>query len=149
VFVGEAPGHEEDQQGKPFVGKAGELLTQMITAMGVTRNDVYICNVVKCRPPNNRNPELDEIAACEPFLVKQLEMIQPKVIVCMGKFAAQTLLQTTTAISRLRGTWQIYNGIKVMPIFHPAYLLRNAAEKRVTWEDLQLVMKELGLKKPT
>ncbi len=147
VFVGEGPGFEEDKQGVPFVGKAGQLLTKMIGAMGLSRDDVYICNVVKCRPPKNRNPEPDEIATCEPFLVKQLEIIQPKVIVALGKFAAQTLLRSQTPISRMRGQWHEYNGVKLMPTFHPAYLLRNENDKHKAWADLQLVMKELGLKK--
>lgn len=147
VFVGEGPGFEEDKQGIPFVGKAGQLLTKMITAMGLSRDDIYICNVIKCRPPNNRNPEPDEIATCEPFLVKQLEIIQPKVIVALGKFAAQTLLRSQTPISRMRGQWHEYNGVKLMPTFHPAYLLRNENDKHKAWSDLQLVMKELGLKK--
>ncbi len=147
VFVGEGPGAEEDAQGIPFVGAAGQLLTKMIEAMGYARDDVYICNVVKCRPPGNRNPELDEIAACEPFLRAQLGAIQPKVIVALGKFASQTLLRDQTAISQLRGNWREYLGIPLMPTFHPAYLLRNAAEKRVVWQDLQQVMKRLGKEK--
>ncbi|MCY1042290.1 uracil-DNA glycosylase [Corallococcus sp. bb12-1] len=141
VFVGEGPGENEDLQGVPFVGAAGDLLTKMIAAMGFTRNDVYICNVVKCRPPGNRNPEPDEIAACEPFLRSQLLAIQPKAIVALGKFAAQTLLRDTTAITRMRGAWREYEGIPLMPTFHPAYLLRNNAEKRNAWADLQQVMK--------
>ncbi|RKH25424.1 uracil-DNA glycosylase family protein [Corallococcus sp. CA031C] len=141
VFVGEGPGENEDLQGVPFVGAAGDLLTKMIAAMGFTRNDVYICNVVKCRPPGNRNPEPDEIAACEPFLRSQLLAIQPKAIVALGKFAAQTLLRDTTAITRMRGSWREYEGIPLMPTFHPAYLLRNNAEKRNAWADLQQVMK--------
>ncbi|MGI5861720.1 MAG: uracil-DNA glycosylase [Myxococcales bacterium] len=144
VFVGEGPGAEEDRQGIPFVGTAGELLTKMIEAMGFTRDEVYICNVVKCRPPGNRNPEPDEIAACEPFLMAQLASIQPKVIVTLGKFAAQTLLRDSTPITRLRGNWREYCGIKLMPTFHPAYLLRSPGEKRKAWEDLKLVMKEFG-----
>ena len=144
VFVGEGPGSDEDAQGVPFVGKAGQLLPKMIEAMGYARDDVYICNVVKCRPPNNRNPEPDEIAACEPFLRAQLQSIQPKVIVALGKFAAQTLLRDETRISALRGTWREYMGIPLMPTFHPAYLLRNPAEKRAAWQDLQQVMKRLG-----
>lgn len=149
VFVGEGPGEEEDKQGIPFVGRAGELLTKMIeNGMGLKRSDVYICNVVKCRPPGNRNPEEDEIAACEPFLLKQLDCIQPKVIVALGKFAAQTLLQTATPISKLRGNWHTYHGIKVMPTFHPSYLLRpgNEGEKKKVWDDLKFVMAELGLR---
>jgi DNA polymerase len=145
VFVGEGPGENEDLQGEPFVGAAGQLLTKMIEAMGLSREQVYICNVVKCRPPNNRNPEPDEIAACEPFLLGQLGAIQPKVIVTLGKFAAQTLLRDQTPITRMRGNWRTFNGIKLMPTFHPSYLLRDPSEKRKAWADLQLVMKELGL----
>jgi DNA polymerase len=148
VFVGEGPGAEEDAQGIPFVGKAGQLLTKMIEAMGFAREDVYICNVVKCRPPGNRNPEPDEIAACEPFLRAQLGAIGPKAVVALGKFAAQTLLRDDTPISRLRGRWREYCGIKLMPTFHPAYLLRNPAEKRNAWADLQQVMKHFGKQGP-
>jgi uracil-DNA glycosylase family 4 len=144
VFVGEGPGEQEDLQGVPFVGAAGELLTKMIQAMGFTRDEVYICNVVKCRPPGNRNPEPDEISACEPFLRAQLLALQPKVIVALGKFAAQTLLRDATPITRLRGQWREYQGVKLMPTFHPAYLLRSPAEKRKAWEDLQQVMKIFG-----
>ena len=140
VFVGEGPGAEEDNQGIPFVGAAGQLLTKMIGAMGYSRDEVYICNVVKCRPPGNRNPEPDEIAACQPFLEAQLHAIRPEVIVALGKFAAQTLLRTDTPITRLRGQWREYVGIPLMPTFHPAYLLRNAAEKKAAWTDLQAVM---------
>ena len=140
VFVGEGPGAEEDNQGIPFVGAAGQLLTKMITAMGYSRDEVYICNVVKCRPPGNRNPEPDEIAACQPFLEAQLNAIRPSVIVTLGKFAAQTLLRTDTPITRLRGQWREYVGIPLMPTFHPAYLLRNPAEKKPAWTDLQAVM---------
>lgn len=144
VFVGEGPGEQEDLQGVPFVGAAGALLTKMIEAMGFGRDDVYICNVVKCRPPGNRNPEPDEIAACEPFLRAQLASIQPRVVVALGKFAAQTLLRDSTPITRMRGQWRVYEGIQLMPTFHPAYLLRNPAEKRKAWEDLQAVMKVFG-----
>ncbi|MBN1208627.1 MAG: uracil-DNA glycosylase [Myxococcaceae bacterium] len=144
VFVGEGPGEQEDLQGVPFVGAAGELLTKMIQAMGFSRDQVYICNVVKCRPPGNRNPEPDEITACEPFLRAQLLAIQPKVIVALGKFAAQTLLRDSTPITRLRGQWREYQGVKLMPTFHPAYLLRSPQEKRKAWEDLQQVMKIFG-----
>nr|BDT35502.1 uracil-DNA glycosylase [Myxococcus sp. MH1] len=144
VFVGEGPGENEDLQGFPFVGAAGDLLTKMIEAMGFRRDDVYICNVVKCRPPGNRNPEPDEIAACEPFLRAQLAALQPKVVVALGKFAAQTLLRDSTPITRMRGAWRVYEGIQLMPTFHPAYLLRNPAEKRKAWEDLQAVMKIFG-----
>lgn len=146
VFVGEAPGEEEDKQGVPFVGAAGQLLTKMIEAMKFSRDTVYICNVVKCRPPNNRNPEPDEIESCEPFLRAQLRVIKPKVIVALGKFAAQTLLREDTAITRLRGQWRKYEGIDLMPTFHPAYLLRSPEEKKKTWMDLQEVMKRLGSK---
>jgi DNA polymerase len=145
VFVGEGPGQDEDLQGEPFVGKAGQLLTKMIEAMKLARDDVYIANVVKCRPPNNRDPEPDEVAACEPFLVKQLEAIKPEVIVALGKHAAHTLLREKTPITKMRGQWKTYHGIKLMPTYHPAYLLRNPAEKRAAWADLQEVMKTLGL----
>lgn len=144
VFVGEGPGAEEDAQGVPFVGPAGQLLTKMIEAMGFHRDEVYICNVVKCRPPGNRNPEPDEIAACEPFLKAQLASIRPKVIVGLGKFAAQTLLRDVSPITTLRGNWKQYEGIAFMPTFHPAYLLRQPAEKKKVWEDLQKVMKLFG-----
>jgi uracil-DNA glycosylase family 4 len=144
VFVGEGPGEQEDLKGVPFVGAAGDLLTKMIEAMGFSRDDVYICNVVKCRPPGNRNPEPDEIASCEPFLRSQLLALQPKVIVALGKFAAQTLLRDPTPITRMRGQWREYQGVKLMPTFHPAYLLRSPAEKRKAWEDLQQVMKLFG-----
>ena len=145
MFVGEAPGEDEDKKGEPFVGKAGQLLTRMIEAMGLRREDVYICNTVKCRPPNNRNPEPDELASCEPFLKGQLAAVQPEAIVTLGKFAAQALLRDETPISRLRGTWREYEGIPVMPTFHPAYLLRSPQEKGKVWDDLQKVMKKLGL----
>ncbi len=144
MFVGEGPGEDEDRQGEPFVGRAGQLLTKMIEAMGYRREQVYIANVVKCRPPGNRNPEPDEIEACEPFLRGQIDAIRPKVIVALGKFAAQTLLRETSPISRLRGRWFQYEGVRLMPTFHPAYLLRSPNEKAKAWEDLQLVMKELG-----
>jgi uracil-DNA glycosylase family 4 len=146
VFVGEAPGADEDIQGEPFVGKAGQLLNKMIEAMGLKRGDVYICNTVKCRPPNNRNPEPDELLACEPFLKGQLEAVKPEVIVTLGKFAAQALLREDSPISRLRGQWREYAGIPLMPTFHPAYLLRSPGEKGKVWEDLKQVMKKLGLK---
>ena len=145
MFIGEGPGYEEDKQGEPFVGRAGQLLTQIITkGMQMQRSDVYIANVVKCRPPENRNPEPDEIAACEPFLAKQLALIRPKVIIALGKFAAQTLLKDTTPITRLRGKWQSYHGIKLMPTLHPAYLLRNPKDKRLVWEDIKAVLRETG-----
>jgi uracil-DNA glycosylase len=148
VFVGEGPGADEDHQGLPFVGAAGQLLTKMIEAMQFRRDDVYICNVVKCRPPGNRNPEPEEIAACEPFLKAQLAAIRPRVIVALGKFAAQTLLREDTAISRLRGQWRTYEGIDLMPTFHPAYLLRTPAEKKLAWLDLKDVMKRFGRTAP-
>lgn len=145
VFVGEAPGRDEDLKGEPFVGRAGQLLTEIITkGMKMRREDVYITNVVKCRPPENRNPEPEEIAACEPFLVKQLELIRPSIIVALGTFAAQTLLKSKTPISRLRGIWHSYQGIKVMPTLHPAYLLRNPQDKRLVWQDIQAVLREMG-----
>ncbi|MGD9763911.1 MAG: uracil-DNA glycosylase [Candidatus Binatia bacterium] len=146
MFVGEGPGHDEDLQGEPFVGRAGQMLTEIITkGMKLRREDVYIANVVKCRPPGNRNPEPDEIASCMPFLQRQIELVAPRVIVALGTFAAQTLLGVKTPITRMRGTWQPYRDIKVMPTFHPAYLLRNPADKRLVWADIKLVMAELGL----
>jgi uracil-DNA glycosylase len=145
VFVGEGPGRDEDMQGLPFVGRAGKLLTQMIEAMGLQRQDVYICNVVKCRPPENRLPEPDEIKTCSPFLLRQLDCVDPRVIVALGACAAQTLLQTTRGISHFRGQWQEFNGRKLMATYHPAYLLRNPPAKADVWKDLQMVMAELGL----
>jgi DNA polymerase len=144
MFVGEGPGADEDRQGEPFVGRAGQLLTRMIEAMGYRREEVYIANVVKCRPPGNRNPEPDEMDACEPFLRAQIRAVGPRVIVALGKIAAQTLLRDATPISRLRGRWATYEGVRLMPTFHPAYLLRSPEEKKKAWEDLQAVMKELG-----
>jgi len=143
VFVGEAPGYDEDRVGEPFVGKAGQLLTRMIEAMGYTRETVYICNVIKCRPPQNRNPEPEEVAQCEPFLVQQLGVLRPRIIVALGKFAAQSLCGETMPISRLRGTFRAYQGIPVMPTFHPAYLLRNPPSKRQAWDDLKEVLAKL------
>ncbi|HMI52942.1 MAG TPA: uracil-DNA glycosylase [Candidatus Saccharimonadales bacterium] len=145
VFVGEGPGADEDAQGLPFVGRAGKLLTQMIEAMGLQRRDVYICNVVKCRPPGNRRPEPDEVAQCSPFLLRQLDSISPKVIVCLGATAAQLLLQTDKGISQFRGEWLDFRGTKLMATYHPAYLLRNPAAKADVWKDLQKVMARLGL----
>ncbi len=139
MFVGEAPGADEDIQGIPFVGRAGQLLTKIIEAIDLKRDDVYIANVIKCRPPGNRNPELDEIAQCEPFLFRQVDSIKPKVIVTLGKFAAQTLLRTEDPISRIRGRIFDYRGAKLVPTFHPAYLLRNPSSKRDVWEDMKLV----------
>jgi len=142
VFVGEGPGFEEDQQGRPFVGAAGQLLTRIIGAIKLDRAQVYICNIFKCRPPGNRNPESDEIKSCFPFLERQLAAIQPDFIVALGAFAAQTLLETNTPISRLRKRFHEYNGIKVLPTYHPAYLLRNSDKKREVWEDMKMLMKE-------
>jgi uracil-DNA glycosylase family 4 len=144
MFVGEGPGKDEDLKGEPFVGRAGQLLTDIITkGMGMRREDVYIANVVKCRPPENRNPEPDEVESCEPFLKKQIELVRPKVIVALGKFAVQSLLQSNQAISRLRGEWRDYQGVKLMPTFHPAYLLRNPGDKKLVWEDIKKVIQEL------
>ncbi len=145
VFIGEGPGADEDAQGLPFVGRAGKLLTQMIEAMGLQRRDVYICNVVKCRPPENRQPEKDEVMACSPFLFRQLDVLKPKVIVCLGSTAAQTLLQTNRGISHFRGEWLDFRGYKMLATYHPAYLLRNPGAKGEVWKDLQKVMAELGL----
>lgn len=146
MFVGEGPGADEDATGVPFVGKAGQLLTRIIAATGLTRRDVYICNIVKCRPPGNRDPEPDEIDACFPKLAEQIEIVQPRVICAVGRPAAHTLLGTTAPISALRGKWFDYNGIPVMPIFHPSYLLRDPpGAKRLTWQDVQEIMKRLGL----
>ena len=146
VFVGEGPGHDEDVQGIPFVGRAGQLLTQIVEAMGLRREDVYICNVIKCRPPENRLPEKDEIATCSPFLLRQLAVIKPKVIVCLGNVAAQTVLGTHQSISRYRGQWFEFRGSRLMATYHPAYLLRNPAAKADVWTDLKKVMTVLGLK---
>ena len=145
VFVGEGPGRDEDIQGEPFVGRAGQLLTDIITkGMKMKREDVYICNVVKCRPPENRNPEPDEVDACEGFLIKQLEVIRPEIVVALGTFAAKTLLKTDLPISKLRGRFHDYKGIQVMPTFHPSYLLRNPEKKKETWEDIKMVIARLG-----
>ena len=143
VFVGEAPGADEDAQGEPFVGRAGQLLTKIIEAMGMRREDVYICNIIKCRPPNNRTPEADEIVACQPFLLEQLRAIGPKFICALGGPAAQTLLQTKEAISRLRGKFYDYHGIPLLPTFHPAFLLRNPSEKKTVWEDMKLLLRHM------
>lgn len=139
MFVGEAPGEDEDRQGLPFVGRAGQLLTKIIEAIGLTREQVYIANVIKCRPPENRNPEPDEVAACSPFLFRQVELVAPRVIVALGKFSAQCLLQTTDPITRLRGRAFEFHGRTLIPTFHPAYLLRNPAAKREVWEDMKKV----------
>ena len=143
MFVGEAPGADEDEQGIPFVGRAGQLLTKIIEAIGLTRDDVYIANVIKCRPPQNRNPEPDEVDTCEPFLFRQIDVIKPKVIVALGKFGAQTLLRTQEPISRLRGRIFDFRGAKLIPTFHPAYLLRNPSSKREVWEDMKVARKFL------
>jgi uracil-DNA glycosylase family 4 len=145
MFVGEGPGRDEDLSGEPFVGRAGKLLTDMIKAMGLQREDVYIANVVKCRPPENRLPERDEIATCSPYLMRQIDTIKPKVICTLGSCSAQTLLQTAQGISKLRGEWFDFRGTKLMPTYHPAYLLRNPAAKPEVWKDLQKVMAVLGL----
>jgi DNA polymerase len=139
MFVGEAPGREEDEQGLPFVGAAGQLLTKIIEAMGTTREEVYIVNTVACRPPENRNPEPDEVAACRPFLQEQIRLVAPRVIVTLGTFATQAILETDQPISRLRGNWQVAHGARVMPTFHPAYLLRSPKGKKDVWADMQLV----------
>ena len=143
MFIGEAPGEEEDLQGLPFVGRAGQLLTKIIEAIGLKRRDVYIANILKCRPPNNRMPLPTEILACEENVRSQIELIRPKVICTLGKFESQTLLKPQSPISALRGKFQNYNGIKVMPTFHPAYLLRNPQDKRLVWEDMKKIRKEL------
>jgi DNA polymerase len=144
-FVGEGPGADEDEQGAPFVGAAGQLLDRMIAAMGIERDDVYVCNIVKCRPPKNRTPEPEEMSACMPYLTEQLALVEPQVIVALGKTAVQGLFGTAEGITRIRGRWRLYQGkVAVMPTFHPAYLLRNPAAKREVWADLQLVLKHLG-----
>lgn len=145
VFVGEGPGNEEDRTGKPFVGAAGQLLTKIIEAMNLTRDAVYICNVVKCRPPDNRNPEPEEVSACLPFLKRQITAIGPDFICALGAVAAQTLLGTQKPISQLRGRFHMLDGMKVMPTYHPSYLLRNPEKKRDVWEDMKLLMKEMGI----
>jgi DNA polymerase len=145
MFIGEAPGRDEDLKGEPFVGRAGQLLTDIIKAMKLTRDDVYIANVIKCRPPENRDPEPDELDACRPFIQRQIELIEPKVIVTLGKFALQSLTGRSYAISAARGKWTEYNGIKVMPTYHPAYLLRTPSAKKDVWQDMKQVMGELGI----
>jgi len=145
VFVGEGPGYEEDQRGEPFVGAAGKLLTKIIEAMNLNREQVYICNIVKCRPPGNRNPMPEEIDTCSPFLKRQIAAIKPDVICALGTFAAQTLLETKEPISKLRGRFHNYMGIRLMPTYHPAFLLRNSDKKRDVWEDMKKVMKSLSL----
>lgn len=145
VFVGEAPGRDEDIQGEPFVGRAGQLLTRIINAMGLSRDQVYICNVIKCRPPGNRDPFPEEIARCEPFLKRQLDILNPQIICALGSFAAKTLLKTDAKISQLRGHVHTYNGIPLIPTYHPSYLLRNPQAKRDVWQDVQKAMEILGL----
>jgi DNA polymerase len=143
VFVGEAPGYDEDAQGLPFVGRAGQLLTKIIESIDIKRDDVYICNVLKCRPPENRNPEPDEVLACNPFLKKQLASIRPKIVCCLGTFAAQTVMQTASPISKLRGRFHDIDGMRVIATFHPAYLLRSPDKKREVWEDMKQIREEL------
>ncbi|MEI8344894.1 MAG: uracil-DNA glycosylase [Candidatus Omnitrophota bacterium] len=145
MFVGEAPGMDEDRQGEPFVGAAGQLLTRIVEAMGLKRSEVYIANCLKCRPPNNRNPLPEEIAVCTPFLMRQIRLIKPQVVCALGKFAAQTLLKTDESISRIRGRFFDFEGTRLMPTFHPAYLLRNPADKKLVWGDMRQIMKQLGL----
>ena len=145
MFIGEAPGRDEDLQGEPFVGRAGQLLTDIIKAMKLSREQVYIANVIKCRPPENRNPEPDELEACRPYIRRQVELIQPKVIVTLGKFGLQSLTEKAYSISSVRGSWLEYNGIRVMPTYHPAYLLRTPGAKKDVWSDMKKVMSELGI----
>jgi DNA polymerase len=139
MFVGEAPGRDEDEQGLAFVGRAGQLLTKIIEAIGMKREDVFICNVLRCRPPNNRNPEPDEVAACRPFLEETMRLVAPRAIVTLGTFAAQALLETDEPIGRLRGHWREARGVRVMPTFHPAFLLRSPERKKDVWEDMKVV----------
>jgi DNA polymerase len=148
MFVGEAPGHDEDMQGEPFVGRAGELLTKIITAMGYKREDVYIANVLKCRPPQNRTPLPDEISNCLPYLLSQIELIQPKIIVALGATAVRSLLDVHLGITKMRGHWYTFRDIPIMPTFHPAYLLRNPPAKKEVWEDMKAVLEKLGKKPP-
>lgn len=145
MFIGEAPGHEEDIHGLPFVGEAGALLTKIIEAMAIKREDVYICNILKCRPPQNRNPLPEEISMCIDYLCAQIDAIRPRIICGLGKFASQTLLNTETPIGKLRGNWHEYRGIKFMPTYHPAYLLRNPGDKKLVWEDMKKIMMEARL----
>ena len=145
MFIGEAPGRDEDEKGEPFVGRAGQLLTDIIKAMKLTRDDVYIANVIKCRPPENRNPEPDELDECRPYIRRQVELIEPKVIVTLGRFGLQSLTEKNYAISAVRGQWLDYNGIKLMPTYHPAYLLRTPSAKKEVWADMKKVMAELGI----
>jgi len=148
MFIGEAPGADEDQQGEPFVGRAGQLLTNMIKAMGLRREDVYIANIIKCRPPGNRTPERDECDTCSPFLMRQIEAIRPKALVALGAVAARSLLAINAPMSELRGRWYDFRGTKLAVTYHPAFLLRDPRQKKETWKDLQMVMKEMGLPLP-
>jgi DNA polymerase len=148
MFIGEAPGADEDQQGEPFVGRAGQLLTNMIKAMGLRREDVYIANIIKCRPPGNRTPERDECETCSPFLFRQIEVIQPKVIVALGAVAAKTLLAVNSSMAELRGRWYDFRNTKLAVTYHPAFLLRDPRQKKETWKDLQMVMRYLSLPMP-
>src|ERR1051326_1466336 len=148
MFIGEAPGADEDEQGEPFVGRAGQLLNNMIKAMGLRREDVYIANIIKCRPPSNRTPERDECETCSPFLMRQIEVIKPKAIVALGAVAAKTLLAINAPMSEFRGHWYDFRGTKLAVTYHPAFLLRDPRQKKETWKDLQMVMKELGLEAP-
>jgi uracil-DNA glycosylase len=148
MFIGEAPGADEDQQGEPFVGRAGQLLNNMIKAMGLRREDVYIANIIKCRPPGNRTPERDECETCSPFLMRQIAVIKPKVIVALGAVAAKTLLAVNAPMSELRGHWYDFRGTKLAVTYHPAFLLRDPRQKKESWKDLQRVMKDLGLPLP-
>jgi uracil-DNA glycosylase family 4 len=143
IFIGEAPGFDEDRQGKPFVGRAGSLLTKIIGAMGLSREDVYICNILKCRPPDNRDPLPDEIGACAPFLRRQIETVNPAFLCALGSYAARTLLETAQPISRLRGRFHQFRGRKLLPTYHPAYLLRNEDKKRDVWEDIKKLMRAM------
>lgn len=148
MFVGEGPGADEDEQGEPFVGRAGQLLNNMISAMGIRRQDVYIANIVKCRPPGNRTPERDECDTCSPFLLRQIKVIQPKVIVALGAVAAKNLLAVNDSMANLRGRWYDFKGSRLLVTYHPAFLLRDPRQKKETWKDLQMVMKYLGMKAP-
>jgi uracil-DNA glycosylase len=148
MFIGEAPGADEDEQGEPFVGRAGQLLNNMIKAMGLRREDVYIANIIKCRPPNNRTPERDECETCSPFLMQQIKVISPKAIVALGAVAAKTLLAVNAPMSELRGHWYDFRGTKLAVTYHPAFLLRDPRQKKEAWKDLQMVMKEIGLQLP-
>ena len=147
-FFGEAPGADEDKHGEPFIGRAGKLLTKIIEACGLAREDVYILNTLKCRPPGNRNPKPEENANCLPFFQKQIEIIQPDMVVCLGTFAAQNLLQSDLTIGKLRGSFHDYHGSKVIATYHPAYLLRNPSAKKAVWDDMKMMLKEIGMPVP-